>query len=70
MKIIRKSNGRGRILAVLLKIRNTSIMWNLGTRITIPEQRKFEYLAKHEQNFSYFGITTSTTLVGQCILFA
>jgi len=38
MKIIRKSNGRGRILAVLLKIRNPSIMWNLGTGITIPEQ--------------------------------
>lgn len=45
-------------------------MWNLGTGLTIPEQRKFEYLAKHEQNFSYFSITTSTTLVGQCILFA
>jgi len=42
MKIIRKSNAKGRILAVLLKIINTSIMWNLGTGITIPEQREFE----------------------------
>jgi len=43
---------------------------DLGTGTTIPEKRKFEYLAKHEKKFSYFGITTSTTLVGQCILFA
>jgi hypothetical protein len=42
MKIVRKSNARGGILAVLLKIINTSIMWNLGTGITIPEQIKFE----------------------------
>jgi hypothetical protein len=40
-------------------------MWNLRTGKTLPEQRESEYLAKHEQNFSYFGITTSTTLVGQ-----
>jgi hypothetical protein len=66
---IRKSNARRRILAVVLKIINTYIMWNLGTGITIPEQRKFEYTAKHGQNFSYFGITTFTTLVGKCILF-
>jgi hypothetical protein len=69
MKTVRKSNAKGRILAVLLKIINTSIMWNLGTGITIPERTKDEYLAKHEQNFAYFGITTSTTLAGQCILF-
>jgi hypothetical protein len=43
-------------------------MWNLGTGKTIPEQRIFEYLVKHEQSFSYFGIT-STTLVGQYIMF-
>jgi hypothetical protein len=39
-------------------------MWNLGTGQTIPEQRNFEYAAKQKQNFSYFGTTNSTTLVG------
>jgi len=51
MKTVRKSNAKGRILAVLLKIINTSIMGNLGTGITIPERRKCEYLAKHEHKF-------------------
>jgi hypothetical protein len=51
MNTVRKSNAKGRILAVSLKIINTSIMWNLGTGITIPEQRKYKYLAKHEQKF-------------------